>query len=292
MLLSFVLDMAFLGTLWMGQIYSQLTAALALLIVGLPLWLLTWRPMQAEALTRGDAGDHARRSITRKIYLYLALFAGVIGGMITAVVLVTTLLRALFGGDTAGLLQEVLKSIEILVLFVGLGVYHGLTLGRDGKMAASALSEKHAAFPVLIFDPGDGFGTAVMAAVQKATPRLPASLQGLDTPLADPAIPRAVVLPSDLAFGPPAAIRKWLDNYTGARLVVPRSVDHWTVVGGSARLPLNQLAQALRQLAEGQEMRATGAPGWLIAVYVAAALIGLPILLSLIGSLVSSFMLY
>jgi Sec-independent protein translocase protein TatA len=43
-------------------------------------------------------------------------------------------------------------------------------------------------------------------------------------------------------------------------------------------------------LAEGQELRASGTPGWLIVVYIVAVLIGLPILASLIGTLVSAFM--
>ncbi len=290
MLLAFVIDMGFVRVFWGDQALRELTAFLALLIIGLPLWLLTWRPMQAEALAHGDAGDHARRSITRKIYIYLALFAGVIGGMITAVVLLNTLLRALFGGETYSLLQDVLTSLEVLFLFIGLGVYHGLTLGRDNKMAASALSEKHAAFPVLIFDPGDGFGAALLAAVQKATPRLPADLQPVSQPVAASIKPRAVVLPSDMALDPPESLRKWLGKFDGSRLVVPRAAGKWMLVGQAARLPVNQAAQALRQLAEGQEVRQGGTPGWLIAVYVIAGIIGLPTLLSLIVSLVSAFM--
>ncbi|MBI4731572.1 MAG: hypothetical protein HY781_05490 [Chloroflexi bacterium] len=299
MLLYFVVDMALIRAFWGDQSLGQLTAALALLLIGLPLWLLTWRPMQAEALVHGDAGDHARRSITRKIYLYLALFAGVIGGMVTAVALLNTLLRALFGGDTYGLVRDVLTTLKLLFLFVGLGVYHGLTLGRDNRLAASALSEKHAAFPVLIFDPGDGFGPALLAAVQKATPRLPAALQPVSQPVEASVKPRAVVLPSDMALAPPDSLRKWLGKYDGSRLVVPRpvpepgllrAVEGWIVVGQAARLPVNQAAQALRQLAEGQDVRQGGTPGWQIALYIVAALFGLPILVSIIGSLVSAFM--
>lgn len=290
MLLSFVVDVVLLNELGSNQLLSKLTAALALLVVGLPLWLLTWRPMQAEAFASDDAGDHARRSLIRKIHLYLALFAGVIGGMITAVVLLNTLLGSLFAGDFSGVARSVFNSIVILLLFIGLGLYHGLMLGRDGRNTASALTAKHAAFPVLIFDPGDGFGPALLAAIQKATPRLPAALQPVDQPVADSATTRAVVLPSDLALDPPAALRKWLEKYTGTRLVVPRPAGKWTLVGQPARLPVNQTAQTLRQLAEGQELRASGTPGWLIGVYVAAALVGLPILVSLIGTMVSAFM--
>jgi hypothetical protein len=142
---------------------------------------------------------------------------------------------------------------------------------------------------VLIFDPGDGFGPALLAALQKATPNLPAMLQAVDQPVADSAKALAVVLPSDLALDLPASLRKWLEKYTGIRLVVPRPAGKWTLVGQPARLPVNQTVQCLRQLAEGQELRASGAPGWLIAVYIVAALVGLPILVSLIGTLVSAF---
>lgn len=289
-LLSFMVDMIVVRSFWSDQALRQLTTCLTLLIIGLPLWLLTWRPMQAEALASGDAGDHARRSITRKIYLYLALFAGVIGGMITAVGLLNVLLQALLGGDTYNLLQDMLTSLEVLFLFIGLAVYHGLTLGRDNKLAASALSEKHAAFPVLIFDPGDGFGASVLAAVQKATPRLPAELQPVSKPVAASVKPRAVVLPSDVALDPPESLRKWLGKFDGSRLLVPRAVEGWIVVGQAARLPVNQAAQALRQLAEGQDIRQSGTPGWQIALYIVAALFGLPILVSIVGSLVSAFM--
>ena len=290
MLLSFIVDVVLLNLHGSIQLLSQLTAALALLIVGLPFWLLTWRPMQAETFASDDAGDHARRSLVRKIYLYLALFAGVIGGMITAVVLLKTILKYLFAEDPSNVARSVLNSIVILLVFVGLGLYHGLMLGRDGRNTSSTLTAKHAAFPVLIFDPGDGFGLALLAAVQKATPSLPAALQAVDQPVADSAKPLAVVLPSDLALDPPASLRKWLEKYTGTRLVVPRPAGKWTLVGQVARLPVNQTAQTLRQLAEGQELRAGGAPSWLIAVYIVAALVGLPILVSLIGRLVTAFM--
>lgn len=292
MLLSFMVDGFLFNLTGTSQMLAKLTASLALLVVGLPLWLLTWRPMQAEAFAADDAGDHARRSLLRKIYLYLALFTGVIGGMITAVVLLNTVLKALFAGDLSNVTRSVLDSIVLLLLFVGLGLYHGLMLGRDGRSSASALSARHAAFPVLIFDPGDGFGPALLAAIQKAAPKLPASLQPVDQPVADSARPLAVMLPSDLALDPPASLRNWLEKYPGSRLVVPRpmGLGKWTLVGQPARVPLNQAAQTLRQLAEGQELRASAAPGWLIAVYILAGLVGLPILVSLIGSLVSGVM--
>jgi hypothetical protein len=37
--------------------------------------------MQAEAHASGDEGAHARRSLVRRGYLFLVIFAAVIGGM-------------------------------------------------------------------------------------------------------------------------------------------------------------------------------------------------------------------
>jgi hypothetical protein len=288
MLLAFVVEASLGGQAWGGTLRLSLTAALSTLGVGLPLWLLTWRPMQAEALSSDDAGDHARRSLVRRFYLYLALFASVIGGMTSAGILVYLLLNALLGGGAANVLQGSLKALETLALFILLGLYHGLTLRRDGETTGRALSEKHTAFPVLIFDPGDGFGPAIIAALQKAAPHLPASLQAVDQPVADSTAPSAVVLPSDVALDSPITVRMWLEKFSGPRLVVPRTMDKWTLVGQPPRLPANQAAQTLRQMAEGQELRASGTPGWLIAVYIIAGVVSLPLLVSLIGTFISA----
>ena len=287
MLLSFVVDAAIGNIVWADVLRPRLAASLATLLVGLPLWWLAWRPMQTEALASGDSGDHARRSIIRKVYLYLALFVSVVGGMIVAVSFLNTLLRALFGSSVDNLLQQALKDSEVLFLFVGLGVYHGLMLARDGKLASEALAEKHAGFPVLVFDPGDGsFGQVLLAALHKQTPRLPVVIQPISQPVAKAAMPQAIILPSDLAFDPPESLRIWLGEYNGSRLVVPRAAQGWFYAGGVRPLPAAaaQAAQAVRQLAEGQEVRQqTGTSGWMVAVYIIAGLFGLELLGGLVA---------
>lgn len=290
-LLMLVIDLLFAPQFLLDKMAAnRLATALAILLAGLPLWLLTWRPMQADAFAKGDNGDHARRSIVRKTYLYLAIFVGVVGGMSTAIGFLTLLLRTLFGSAQSDLLVLSLHFTAMLFLFAGLSAYHVLALGRDGRLAASALAEKHAAFPVLVFDPGDGFGDQVREAFHKATPSLPVALQPLAPPPADSAAPQAVVLPSDLALDPPEPLRQWLGQFGGSRIVVPRATPGWHVVGQSARLPVNQAAQVVRQLAEGLDARSQGTPAWQIGLYIAAAIIGLPILASLVGTLVSSFL--
>lgn len=276
MLLNFLTDILSRSAAWHTFLRLQLAAALATLAAGAPLWLLTWTPMQAEALTEDAAGDHARRSLTRKIYLYLALFAGVIGVMASAGVLVFNLLSALLGLPPAG--PILLDSLRSLFLFMILGVYHMLVLRLDGRRAASALAEKHAAFPTLIFDPGDGvFAAAIQAAIHKTAPGLPVTVQPADQPVPPQAAPRAVILPADLALRPSAALRAWLEPYEGSRIIVPRPAPGWVWTGGvKENTALAQAAQAVRQLAEGQEVRlAAGNTAAMMVVYILASIGGL-----------------
>jgi hypothetical protein len=291
MILSFVLDTLTGSQVWGGTMRLSLTAALATLGMGLPLWLLSWRPMQTEALAAGDGGDHARRSLVRKTYLYLALFASVIGGMISAGSLVYLLLKVLLGGDASNVLQGSLKALETLALFVLLGAYHGLTLGRDGKTTGRSLAEKHASFSTLIFDMNNGtFGPAMLAAIQKQTPQLPANLHQANQPVEKGIIPNAIILSADLALSPPEALRKWLGEFPGSRLVVPCQAAGWVWVGGS-QADLNQAALVLRQLAEGQQVRQkTPVSGWMVFLYIMAGLSGLEVL-GLLGSLAASVLL-
>jgi hypothetical protein len=287
-LVTFLIDRLMVGT---AQL-DALTGGLAALATGLPLWLLTWLPMQAEALSAGDAGDHARRSLLRRIYLYLALFVSVVGGMITAVSLLFQLLRALLGQPQHNLAGTLLRLAALLLLFVGLGVYHSLTLGRDGKLASAALTARHAAYPVLLFDPGDGtFARDLAAAIQKQTPRLPVTVQPLDKPVAKGAAAQAVLLPADVALDPPEGLRQWLGKFNGSRLAVPREAGgKWTLTG-AAQSDFHQAALTLRALAEGHTLRQkTGTSAWMIVVYIAAGLFGCQMLIGLLSLTLTFFL--
>ena len=112
-----------------------------------------WRPMQAEALAQGELGDHARRSVLRKTYLYLALFASVIGGMATAVGLVYQLIRVVLTGDAgSSFVNDLLNLTQLLFLFGVVLVYHLNVLRADGASTADALAEKQSTFNVLVVD--------------------------------------------------------------------------------------------------------------------------------------------
>lgn len=285
-LIKFMIDGFVSGSWILGDtLRSNLATAISLIAAWLPLWLLTWRPMQSLALAQDELAVHARRSIIRRTYLYLALFAGVIGGMISAVALVFELLKALLSGQTdSSFLSTILNDLQLLGLFVVLLIYHWSVLRRDGSFTASALAKKQSDFKVLIADSEDGVGKAVQAALARSAPNIPVTLasQRVEGSF------DVLILSSSLAVSAP----DWIRSFPGNRIIVPNEEQGIIWAGGIHKRAVQQAAQAARQLSEGQEVRQKtgGNSGWAILGYIAAALFGLEILALLVFLIVSAFL--
>ncbi len=292
MLVRLIIDIL-TGQSMLGQYgFSQrLASSLATIAVGLPLWLMTWRPMQEDALQEGDPGDHARRSIVRKTYLYLVLFASVIGGMVAAVTLVFRLINAALGGIPSGnFVSPVLNSLQFLVLFVVLLLYHLSALRRDAAARVDTLEAKQSEYNVLVLDSsGGGFGNSVKAAFARHAPRVPVKVVNASE-FSGAAEANAVILPGSLAVKMPESLEGWMKSFNGSRLIVPDEAAgvYWLDDFGQAAL-------SVRALAEGQELRPQSAKktsAWTIVAYVFAALFALQLLLGLVAfgiSLVTNF---
>ncbi len=104
--------------IWGAYPREGLANILATLLVGLPVWTLHWRPAQLEILKDDEQTDHASRSLVRKGYLYLILFAGVIGTMITAGMLLYQVIQLVLGNADRHSLQTILELGALLILFV------------------------------------------------------------------------------------------------------------------------------------------------------------------------------
>jgi hypothetical protein len=286
LLVSFIIDLLTANALWGDTLRSRLSGAVATLLAGLPLWLAAWRPMQAEALVAGDSGDHARRSIVRRAYLYLVIFSAVIGGMASAIYLVYTILFGMLDHRSESFVTDVLNGLQLLGLFTAFLVYHWTTLRQDGSHAADALAARQAGFAVLVFESnGTGFASQVMDAIKRASSAIPVAVQMIEQGIPEGAnLAQAVVLPSTLALNPPEALRLWLNDYTGHKVVVPLEIKGWYWPGGATKNGSGVAAQIVRQLAEGQEVHlAAGNPAWQIVAYVFAVLFGLEILFFLLS---------
>ena len=292
-LFSFLIDFGIADSSLSSEgIRQSLTSALAILVVGLPLWLMTWRPMQAEALTDGDTGDHARRSIVRKAYLYLVLFVSVIGGMVSAGGLVFTLINALLGGDNSNFINSILNTLQILILFIILLLYHLSALRKDGVARADALEARQEQFGVLVFDNNNGkFGEMVKSAFMKHAPKIPVIALNINEKVPDGMKPGAVVLPGSLAVNMPENVEAWMRSFNGSRLIVADDAAgiYWMN-------DLRQVAQSARILSEGQELRpqsvAKASSVWTTVAYIFAALFALQLVFILVMfgvSLVTGF---
>jgi hypothetical protein len=274
-LFSLILDMLTIsGSSMNDATRGSLARSISSLIVGLPLWLVTWRPMQAEALASGERGDHARRSVIRKTYLYLVLFASVIGGMATAVGLVYQLIRIVLLAEGNEFINNILNLTQLLFLFGVVLIYHLNVLRADGASTADALAEKQSTFNVLVVDSGDGFAQSVKAGLMKFAPNAPVTVTtASERPQGDF---NAVVLNGSLAVDAP----EWIRSFDGSRIIVQD--DSKGLVWTDDAL---QAAQSVQQLAEGQEIRMQkpGRSPWMVVVYTFAALFGLILLLLLVS---------
>ncbi len=297
-LVQFMIDQLVGGAFVLNDtLRSQLSSAISLIAAWLPLWLITWSSMQRQALAGGKAekgistetlqmmAEHARRSIIRRIYLYLALFAGVIGGMSSAVSLVFVLLQSLLSGHPGSdFVSTVLNDIQLLVWFSLLLIYHLLVMRQDGRSSADVLMKKQSTFKVLVVGPAEPFAQSVRAALNKYAPGVPVTVAA-EKPAGEF---NAMVLSGSLAFAPP----DWIRSFKGSRVIVPDESQGTVWAGGVPNQVFQQAAQVIRQLAEGQTVRQKsvgGTSGWLIVVYIAAGLFGLELLLFLVSLIVSVF---
>ena len=231
--------------------------------------------MQAEALLPGELGDHARRSVIRKMYLYLVLFVSVIGGMATAVGLVYTLLRVVLTGDTgSNIANTLLNLVQLLFLFGVVLLYHLNVLRTDGVSTGEALSEKQSGYSVLVIDSGDGFVESVKAALMKLGSNVQVNVANpSESPQGNF---NAIVLNGSLAVNGP----EWIRSFGGNKIIVQNEERHIVWTDDAA-----QAAQSVQQLAEGEEIRIQkpSRSGWIYVVYVFAALFALQLLFILLA---------
>ena len=293
--LGSVVEILVQNPIWGLGLRVELAGGLAWLAVGLPFWLVNWPLMQTEArLNKEDAGDHARRSVVRKSYLYLAVFLSVVGLMSAAGFLFYRLINAGLGNPGVNLALDAWQQVRtILVVAVWLA-YHLSVLRIDGRLALHSLSERQAAFPVMVLQSGqDSFYPELRQAFQRQAPLLPVSFHVIETGLPgfEPHSVRVLILPAVLALDPPAALRTWLTAFTGIRILVPLPVKDWIWAGQTGRSSAEwaqSTALAVRQLSEGQTLRqAAPTNPWAIAGFVLGGLFALLLALILFMALFS-----
>lgn len=261
---------------------QQLAGAIAVIVVGLPLWLKTWRPMQMEAFADGEMGGHARRSIVRKAYLYLALFVSVLGVMLPAGIIIFMLIQAALKADLGNdFLSGILTALQALVIFSVVLAYHLSALRNDAAVQTDLLEEKQSEFSVVVLDHNGKFGESVKAAFAKHAPKVPVTVLNANEKITSDVKANAVVLPASLAVNTPENVEAWIRSFNGIKLIVSDEAAgiYWMS-------DLGQLAQSAQAIAEGEEIRPQSAtkttPVWTYVAYVFAALFACQLVIMLL----------
>jgi len=292
--------LSFIADLWLGDFINadsfrvQLSNGLALLFVGIPLWTRTWPQLQKEAALDDDQGDHARQSIVRKAFLYMIIFASVVGLMAAAGLLAYRLINSALGNPFEGLAHFSVRQIFLITLITIWLVYHLRVLRKDGSAAQKALSDRHAAFAVILLANNDD---TIMQQLKKYLKTeltdLPVQLMTIseNPEIINNGMTAALVLPAELILNLTEKFRQAVDQFNGELVLMPQSVAGRTWVGLPERRQadiLKETVRVLRQLAEGQAVKA-GMPNnsWVITGYILGALFALEIL-AVLGSILIS----
>lgn len=139
--------------------FAWFTAAI---VAGLPTWLLPWRQAQSEA------SPESRRSLARRIYLYLFLFAGVMTILGSLIAIVYELLLLAFG-ERSGLLlgRDISLAIGYALIAAASLAYHARVLRSDEHKARADKAARLTALNLLVLDGSDGaLGAAIQAALK------------------------------------------------------------------------------------------------------------------------------
>lgn len=281
-LISYVIDMLMLHDAYFTGNLDQLSLSIASLAVSVLFWLYFYLPENKIAAAMDEFGEHARRSIIRKIYLYAAIFSGVVGVMISGGMTVYLILQNLLTGNDIGSWDQVVKSSQQIVVFGFLLGYHLSLLRQDGKSATTTLQSKMEACKVWIAASSES--ALAKAIINKTSRQAPGIQIDFHESVPTDGIPtdiQAVVLPGNELTGLNSAWQNALHSYRGRVMVMPEKVGKWVwlnPIQNDSELATT-VTNTLRQLAEGQpiQVKKQGS-AWMILGYIIGAFLLLNIL--------------
>lgn len=307
-LLAVVVSMVGSGGEFTDPLREQLAWSTALLVVGIAVWIPIWRRLQGRALEPGGVGAGERTSIVRKGYLYFFLFVATVTVLSSAVYVVARLIMWLLGTGEAGeLAGDLSRSIAYGLVGVGVWIYQGLVLRRDGEMEDEDLRAKLSSVRAVVLDDGDGsWGANLVSRLKADLPGLDVSAHGLTSDAAEamgaPYEPEAAAeaaSQADVVVAPWSVLTEGepddragglLRSASGHRVLVPRSMPRWHIAGLERYDQDELLVQAkaaVQQIAQGEEVSPAKPLGAGVLVAIA---IGLVVLLIVVGMPIIGFL--
>jgi hypothetical protein len=275
---------------------GQLAVFAAALLAGLPVWLLAWRRAQAAIMAPGDAAVEERRSLTRKLYLYLILLATAIVVVTSAVYVVYRLVSRLLGINVSDRLGTDLAQAIAFALIAGAAwAYHAVVLRRDGELGRGELARRAARLRLVVADAGEGrFAAAVVERLRLELPELAAQPLVVGPEVTAEqlaalgeadliAAPWPLLAPGPAAGPGTAAVAAAIGASRARKLLAPAGAAGWDWAGvdrWSEEALCGQTVYALRRIVQGDEV-VPDRP--LSLATVAAIALGIVAVLGLLG---------
>jgi hypothetical protein len=299
-LLSIVIDLLTTpAAVGLAYYRDQVALLIAMTVVGGPVWLLPWRRMQQLALL--PTGEAERRSIVRKIYLYLYIFVAAIAVFSSVGWFVFNILTAILGADLPDdFITLVLNALVIALLAAGVWLYHWWAIRQDGRLEQADLARRLSDILVVVIDTDEGqLGQRVTHHLQHDLPGLQPKLIGL-TPqvgaamVAEPFSATAWQLVDRAQYIIGSAQTLWTSEAApavaasaGRKLAIPTPNPNWTWTGVKPRsldYYARQAARGVKQAIEGEEISPTQEldlvtilaiiGGGLLFLFIAGGLVG------------------
>jgi hypothetical protein len=129
---------------------DQLSWFTAALFAGLPVWFIPWQAQQSQVSRAEAAGIDESRSLVRRIYLYLFIFAATMTMLACATTVVFRLISTLLGAASISV-SEFIQAISFAFIALGVWLYHGLSIRQDNARLQRLENERLAALPVVVW---------------------------------------------------------------------------------------------------------------------------------------------
>jgi hypothetical protein len=194
-----------------ANLKEQMAVFTAMLIVGIPVWLINWRRVQMAAGDPGEKGREERSALVRRIYLYFYLFIATMAILSSAVFIVWQLVQLALGERVGtSLLVNLGQALGFIVTAGALWLYHGSILRRESRQVKQDIAALLKPLRVVVIDDGDGtLGHAVVEKIIENVPSVTVQPLGL-SPAAEAAMngggqsgsPAKILADAEVIVGP------------------------------------------------------------------------------------------
>ena len=285
LLVGFFVNLTLTSVLWGESLRSKVAGSIAAIISALPLWVLSWSPMQSESRDDTEIGAEARGSVTRRVYLYIGIFSGVVGGMVYAIILVNTLLFGLLDHTDSTFVPNLIQNFGNLLVFLVILIYHLQNLTKDHSYKKEEDATAAKAFKVVILEmKDDGVQKELVSLCEKNQYGV-ALLKPSQISKDDYSDVNVLIVDSHTYQDQKLVVK--LADFSGEILVIPSQLQaaQWV---GIHNMPVREVEFQLRNLLQGKGLKPyKPTSAWQTVTYVMAVIFGLQLLFVVFGLIMS-----